>query len=157
MKDIKDPASLENLHDIVMPEAVSLWWPLAPGWWFLFAVCAIVGLYLSLRWWQRWQANAYRRAALAELEATDAQHLSALLKRTALSVFPRAEVASLSGKDWIAFLNTTTPVPYFKGEVGGVLVRSSYESESIPVDQLADLRISAKQWIAEHRRTAISS
>ena len=55
----------------------------------------------------RHQRNAYRRAALQELATADAGAISAILKRTALAAFPREQVASLSGAEWLAFLDRT--------------------------------------------------
>ena len=75
-----DPASLDRLRDIVELDPVS-WWPLAPGWWFLLSLSAIGGAMLAIQAWRSWRANAYRRAALAELEgATGLADVADLLK-----------------------------------------------------------------------------
>mgnify|MGYP001824665194 FL=1 len=65
---MQDPASLDRLRDIAEPSPVS-WWPLAPGWWCLLAVLAITVILLVLRFYRQWKADAYRRAALRELES----------------------------------------------------------------------------------------
>ena len=76
-------------------------------------------LVLVLRSLLHWQHNRYRREALAELArhesalvdpARRADALSAmaeLLKRAALTAFPRGQVATLTGPAWFAFLDRT--------------------------------------------------
>ena len=100
-----DPASLDRLHDIVTPPPVS-WWPPAPGWYVGSALLFLSVLLLLIRFGCRYHANAYRRAALRELQeleqASRWPELAALLKRVALSAFPRSKVASLTGESWIA-------------------------------------------------------
>ena len=103
---MKDPASLENLHDIVEPVSVSFWWPLAPGWWVLLSLVFVGLLIGGIRSIRTYQKNAYRRLALRELDSLPTPHgLPILLKRVALAVYPREQVAGLSGDRWIAFLN----------------------------------------------------
>ena len=62
-----DPASLEHLHDIIVPPPVSMW-PPAPGWYVIGAVLLVLLAILVVRVVSRWHANAYRRIALRELE-----------------------------------------------------------------------------------------
>lgn len=103
---MSDPADLSNLRDIVVPPAVSFW-PPAPGWWIVGGACVIaagVAIAAAVRHRRR---NAYRRAALRELEHADAPDISAILKRAALVAFPREQVAALSGPAWLAFLDRT--------------------------------------------------
>ncbi len=101
------------LRPMQLPEAVG-WWPMAPGWWLLivFSVASVIFL---VWWWRRHQADP-RRFALAELDSIQQRfqqdgnkaalmnHCNQLLKRTALTLFPRQDVAALSGDDWLAFL-----------------------------------------------------
>ena len=99
-----DPASLDNLRDIAEPPAVP-WYPFAPGWWVLLGIAVVAGLYFGIRAWLNWKRNAYRRAALAELEGGgDVAKASEILKRTALVAFPRTKVAALTGSAWCAWL-----------------------------------------------------
>lgn len=110
----QDP--LANLQPLREPELIA-WWPLAPGWWLLLVLClaALAGICWLL--WRRYQANAYRRRALQQLEALrlgyledsdNARYLAAsnaLLKSVALRAYPAGEVAARSGSDWADFLN----------------------------------------------------
>ena len=72
VRGVSDPASLSNLRDIVEPAAVSLW-PPAPGLVLLGSLLLVWIVYALLLWRRRWQANAYRRQALGELSAIEAQ------------------------------------------------------------------------------------
>jgi len=62
-----DPASLQNLNDIVLPATVS-WWPLAVGWYFLIGIVLIFFVWFGYRSLRRWFENRYRRVALGELQ-----------------------------------------------------------------------------------------
>ena len=147
------PTSLDLLEDIVVPDSVS-WWPLAPVWWVLIAI--VVGA--SACWvffaYRRWKSNAYRRAALRELEALGdgAAGIPALMKRAALAVWPRSEIAGLSGERWIAFLRDTSP-DSFDDQSAEALLEVGYRRDgNLDAGQRSSLVRSAKRWIATHRR-----
>lgn len=140
--------SLDRLHDIVLRPAVA-WWPLAPGWYVLLAVILLVAALLGWRIWKRWQANAYRRAALRELQALhDAPAIAELLRRTALAVVPRHVVAAKTGAswaDWIARQSSEAMSP----EVRELLTAGIYGRPATDRDVDA-LRDFARGWIARH-------
>jgi hypothetical protein len=110
-----DPTQIP-LRDLHLPEAIG-WWPLAPGWWFLIVILLAGIVYLSYRSIRKWRRNAMRRVALMELsriqreykkgvdEVTLAIELSELLRRTMLAYAPRIEVAGLTGKRWLQWLD----------------------------------------------------
>ena len=60
--------SLDRLVDITVPEPIS-WWPLAPGWWVVTAIVLLAIVAALVVMVRRWRRNAYRRAALAELDS----------------------------------------------------------------------------------------
>lgn len=110
-----DPLEIP-LRDLHLPEMIG-WWPLAPAWWFLI-VLAIAGLvFLLYRLFEKWRRNASRRVALKELariqheykdgvdEISLAIELSDLLRRTMLAYAPRNEVAGLTGRSWLQWLD----------------------------------------------------
>ena len=160
-----DPASLQNLNDIVMPAATG-WWPLASGWYFLIGLLLVALIWFGYRSRRTWLANRYRRPALQELQLlaedingtenrmTSLRQLPALLKRTALSAYPRNDVASLSGKDWHRFLNSTLKNPSFTEEILITLDNISYTRvEPGDVDDQATSALinASKQWIKHHQ------
>ena len=145
------PTSLSLLEDIVAPEPVS-WWPLALGWWFVIAALVLaIGAagWLALR---RWQSNAYRRAALGELDALgdDAAGVPSLLKRVALARWPRAEVAALAGQPWISFLNESAPGS-FDSQSADDLIAIDYMAIDLAADRNRQLIQGARHWISNHR------
>ncbi len=110
-----DPTQIP-LRDLHLPEVIG-WWPLAPGWWFLILLVLAGIVYLAYRSIRRWRRNAMRRIALRELsriqkefrkgvdEITLAIELSELLRRTMLAYAPRNEVAGLTGRRWLQWLD----------------------------------------------------
>jgi hypothetical protein len=144
-----NPASLDNLHDLVLPAPVP-WWPPAPGWYVLFALISLVVAWSAWRTWKRWQANRYRRAALCELAAAeDATAIAELLRRTALAIVPRTVVASMSGTVWTDWLAAqcaeTMPDTVRTRLAAGLYDRpeTAYELDA--------LRDYAARWISRHR------
>ena len=145
---LTDPASLDRLRDIFEPEPVS-WWPLAPGWWVLLIASAFVVIGLVFRAWRRWTANAYRRAALRELQsATSAAEVKQILKRTALVAFPRTEVAGLSGSRWCEWLGRTGG-----SDVSPAVTLAFTEDvfRETPSSELAETFNLAAHWIEHHQ------
>jgi hypothetical protein len=140
-----DPnASLANLRDIAVPEPPPLW-PPAPGVWVLLIVIAVVVTALIVFWRRRWVDNAYRRAGLALLaDARTHRDVNIVLKRVALAVFPRPEVAPLYGTDWAAFLDHSCP---------GVRFSSLADVED-DAEATRRVRSLARTWIRRHRRPA---
>lgn len=106
-----DPASLEHLHDIALPPPVP-WWSPAPGWHVLGALALLLLAWLAWNGYGNWRRNTYRRAALRRLAAIPADDISALaelVRRSALSVFPRGKIVPPMGAEWAKFLNAALP------------------------------------------------
>jgi len=109
---------LDQLKDIHLPEPVTFF-PNAPGWWLLVIVSlALVG-YFIYRHYRYKHLIALIKPATQEVEnlkkstpsASSLAQLSALLKRISLVYFPKAQVASLKGKQWLKFLNQDSQDP----------------------------------------------
>ncbi len=140
--------SLDRLHDIALPAPVP-WWPPAPGWYALFVLLTVVAAWMAWRAWQGWRANAYRRAALRELDALgDAAAIAELLRRTALVIAPRSVVAANTGIGWTNWLdaNAREPMPVAVQQllIAGVYGRPTSHRE------LSALRAYAARWITHH-------
>ena len=144
------PDMLAQLVPPPEPAAISLWpaTPLAQG----LALLLLAGLlYLAWRWLRRYRANAYRRAAEAELGriADDPAQIAEILRRTALAAYPRQQVAGLTGARWLEFLNRHYPGNGFQGEVGQLLLLAPYR-KSAPATATA-LAHEARAWIRKHK------
>lgn len=160
-----DPASLQNLNDIVLPGGVG-WWPLATGWYYLIGILLVVSawfIYSAIRSWNR---NHYRRAALQQLqllakdientEQRDAglRQLPVLLKRTALSVYPRSQLASLTGKSWLDFLNSKVSSASFTDSTAGLLDTLSYsvgDLNTVDTKTADELLAACRHWLKHHQ------
>lgn len=140
------------LRDIHLPEPVG-WWPPAPGWWLLLVGVPVL-LALLVWLWRLLRRKTPKKLALRELEAiaaSDAEarekirQLAILLRRTALSVYPREAVASLVGTEWLAFLDAPMPGKGFSEGVGRLLVDAPYRRDV--QDDLAPLFALCREWI----------
>ncbi len=150
-----DPADLANLRDIVAPPPIS-YWPLAPGWWVVglaLVALATIGL---LRLLARYNANAYRRAALLELARLDglapvqqAQAISTILKRAALAAYPRADVAALTGAGWALFLDRTGRTEAFTRGAARGLRDAALGGRT--AGDFGTIRREAVHWVRTHR------
>lgn len=137
---MNDPQQLP-LKDIHLPDPVS-WWPLAPGWWLLLLILLLA---VAAVWW-RLRAGAPRRRikrlrtiAAIELERLQAgyerskdpgrtmQELSILLRRVAMTLAPRNQVAGLSGDNWISWLAATDVQNEFDSESLRLLANGPYQ------------------------------
>ena len=139
------------LRDLHLPDAIG-WWPLAPGWWVVLAIVSAALGYLAWRLYKRWLFNAPRRYALRELARLEAEYLehgnpvtlgkqlSELLRRGMLAYAPREEVAGLTGKEWLAWLDEGMPLPYFHTEGGKSLLNLPYRD---PRGDFSDIDIDA--------------
>jgi len=146
------------LRDIHLPIAIS-WWPPAPGWWLLLVLVLVI---ILLVWWlqRRKRALRIRVAALAEWEALMdvfqreqnvsqlVSGLSVLLRRIALSYYPREEVAGLSGEAWLRYLDNShswlQPNGFSEG-AGRLLLAGPYQRQ-IDGDVLA-LHALCGEWL----------
>jgi len=103
---------LDSLRDIHLPDQIDTF-QLAPGWWFL-----LVLLFCGLCFWihiiiKKRKALALLKPLQQEIEslaalepsAESVAKLSELMKRVTLIYYPRKKVSSLSGNQWIAFVN----------------------------------------------------
>jgi hypothetical protein len=80
--------------------------------------------------------------------------LAELLKRTALSAFPREEVAALTGAKWLAFLNRTGAAMEFPTNVGALLESAAYDPPSVlrlSEEQVTEASGLVRRWLKHHR------
>lgn len=164
-----DPTSLDRLHDILAPPPAP-WWPPAVGWLWLAALMLVLCVVAAWRLLIQWQRNRYRREALAELRAIASvlaaperraaglAALAELLKRAALSAYPRGEVASLTGADWLAFLARTAPSGSLDAKTGAALEHAAYgiaATTEIDAEQAHAAMLFSRRWLKAHRGGAL--
>lgn len=139
---------LDRLIEIQEPAPVS-WLPQTWGWAVLAAIAiALIG-WFSWQRLRRFRANAYRRAALAELEAAGDNPvlIASIVRRTALAAYPRATVAALTGQDWLEFLDARANGVRFDEEPGCDLVAAAYNGRG----NAPGLNAVAREWVRRHR------
>jgi hypothetical protein len=154
--DLSLPELLDLMHPIVEPDAVPLL-PQTPGWWIVFGWLAGLILLLAWHWRRRWLRNRYRREAEAELDAIAltvdteprlaAEAIAELLKRTALSAFPRERVAALTGPEWAEFLVQTAGNDPAVADGAERLSEAAYRANADGHPLIA----AARCWIRVHR------
>ena len=167
-----DPASLQNLHTIVLPPEVGLL-PPAPGWYLLALVSVLLCSFTFYRTFQKNKRNLYRRKALEQLKILQSslhvaphadpqkeqllRQLPVLVKNTALTVYPRTEVAGLHGNLWLEFLDSSldTDANNFEKGAGKILPQLSFGTpeqllaiQTVEINQLIAL---IEHWIKNHQ------
>ena len=149
---------LQNFVEVIPPEAIS-WLPRTVGWAWLGAALLLVALRYAWRWLHNWYRNRYRleaRARLRQLALAGGNsdwlpELNKLLKLTALAAFPREQVASLSGTDWVDFLTRHCPVSPFSEEQGRLLADGAYRCVTVEDITRQQLLAASLQWIRDHQ------
>jgi hypothetical protein len=150
------PQLLDLMHGLVTPEPVS-WLPQTPGWWIVLGWLVAMLLLAGRQVIRRRRRNRYRRDALAELEAIEAdasiepavaaQRIAAVLKRTALVAYPRQDVAGLYGADWARFLTESADNDPQIAKAADDLAAAAYRPDANP----QVLSSPARRWIRRHR------
>ena len=146
------PQLLDLLHDIVVPEVVS-WLPQTRGWWVLIAWVLAVAVLAIVKWVRYRRRNAYRREALDLIDQIDldadgaAAAVAGIVKRTALVVYPRNDVAALYGEDWARFLVQSARNDGHVSKGAGLIADAAYR----PGVAAGDVAEPAKRWIRVHR------
>lgn len=156
-----------EIRDIHVPE-VSLWWPMAPGWWML----ALLPLLVMFGFWlysRRHQYRSVQKAASRELDRVYESYrrhhdskrfvrdLSVLLRRISISRYGR-HAANLTGESWLVFLDRGLLAGVnrsgfkFSGTVGQCLLSVPYRKDirvEVEVDKLHRLSL---EWVSSLSR-----
>ena len=147
-----------DLRDIHAAAAPAFWQP-APGWWVL-AVLLIAGLVFSTLWLlRRYRSYRQKQYIMDELDSLSiccidnteefTARLSILLRRIALRRYSRERVASLTGSDWLRFLDETGGNGDFEHGIGQILEVGPYQPQTreLPRDGLLAL---AQRWAKQN-------
>jgi Domain of unknown function (DUF4381) len=141
---------LDKLHDFYQPAPPS-WMPQTIGWYVVFGLIGLFLLWMLIHYLRRWFANRYRRESLRELALLPPEQFSSLLKRTALTAWPREKVAALNGEAWINFLNTTVSGGLFDRSPGNRVEEAALRPITFSGDEEQELRKLTSDWIRRHR------
>lgn len=153
----KNELSLE-LDPLVEPDPVTFTFD-SPGWYVVGGILFILICWALVRGIKRYRKNKYRREALRSLSElmvevpNNAEHLlfeiRVLLKRVAIYKFGRTKVASLSGLEWLQFLeNTGRKTPFTDCEI---LIHQDKDWIKDNIDELLPVAVAlTKKWLKTH-------
>ncbi len=145
-----------GLVEAPLPEAVS-YLPQTGGWLAVAVLLVSLLIWWALRRRAAWRRDAWRREALAELAAMegDTRRLAGLphlLRRCALALAPRVDIASLRGEAWIAWLNGRAGRTHFTREDAARLDALAYESRPVEDDDARIAKLCAAWLRGRHAR-----
>jgi len=155
---MQSPQQQLPLKDIHLPDSVS-WWPLATGYWLilLLIIISILSIVLIRKYLknQRIKKLALKEYQQIKNEYQQSQNqkqlvtsLSALLRRAAISSYPRKDCASLTGKDWLKWLDTGLPESGNSFSTGpGYLLTDFAYSKSDHSDDINNLLTLSLAWL----------
>ncbi len=144
------------LKDLHLPANIS-WWPPAIGWWLLAVL--VIGIVIGLVWlFKRLTRRTALKSAkkhLTQLKQDPKQNnlqkltaLSVLMRRVAISVYPRKEVASLTGQAWLMFLDRNLKSAQFSTGAGKVLADAHFRNTPPTDSDLAQLYQLCEEWLS---------
>ena len=141
------------LRDIHLPDPIG-WWPPAIGWWLLglFIIILIVFLvWLFKRLTRKTAVKSAKKLLLTIKQDKNIdndqklQQISMLLRRTAISIYPRQQVAGLTGMAWLKFLDNDREGQPFSQGAGRVLHDGPYKKhQDFDIDALFTV---SEQWL----------
>ncbi len=142
------------LKDIHLPESIG-WFPPAIGWWLVVLLIPLIIWFLYWAYKRLTRKTAIKAASqlLASIKNSpmdNAQKLveiSALLRRVAVSVTPRAETASLTGTAWLAFLDNTLKDAQFMTGTGRCLANAPYRKYAPSEQEISQLISLCENWL----------
>ncbi|WP_325893524.1 DUF4381 domain-containing protein [Grimontia sp. NTOU-MAR1] len=147
MANSVSPSTLP-LADIHLQQTPGIW-PLAWGWWLLIAA-ALVFLVAFFLWQQkRQQRRAAQQEALKALRGIHSlSEINILLKRAALTYYPRDDVAALTSERWMAFLDQQLPVRH-QGFVATHTLwqKGLFSPQPISDEEFAKCQQLAERWL----------
>lgn len=148
------------LRDIHLPEVIG-WWPPAPGWWLTMI---LIPLLLGLGFWCFRRLTRKTAVKLAKKQLTlllmdkhqdnadKLKHVSMLIRRTAISVAPRNDCASLTGKAWLEFLDSSLSGKPFSEGTGRLLADAPYRAYRPSDGEIADLVRLCEEWLKKQAK-----
>jgi len=143
------------LKDIHIPEAIG-WWPPAIGWWILAVLIPLLMVFFIWIYKRLTRNSAIKTAkkCLAAIKQDTSQdanqklvELSALVRRVAISVAPRALAAGLTGRDWLAYLDQSVKDAPFTEGVGQLLAEAPYRKSAITDAEISSLISLCEDWL----------
>ena len=151
-----------KLQDIHLPDSPGFW-PLAPGWWVLLMVLLLIGIWLLLKFLQRARQRKKQQQILDEytrLETKLLEHpdneaiarINTFLRQLAISQYPRTDIASLTGRKWLRFLDLSGDTQDFSKGAGRILIDAPYQSAKLQNFNCDEFTSLIRQWIKKMQK-----
>ena len=148
------------LKDLHLPDAIG-WFPPAFGWWLLVVLIPLLLMFLYWCYQRLTRKTSLKTAKrlLNTIKNSTANNseklveLSALLRRVAISVAPRAQTASLTGQAWLAFLDgSLNDAPFTKG-AGRCLADAPYRKSPPSEQEIFQLISLCEDWLKAQKKS----
>jgi len=150
-------ASLNNLHDITVPERVGFF-PMAPGWYVVLLLLLTLLFHFGYSYYKAYKKEQYRRDAKKELETLNDKNrenaiaLLALAKKVGITAYGRAVVVPLQGDNWWDFIASHSKAKV-DPKLRVLIVTLLYEEDVIFDAATFDaIVLVLLQWIKTHKR-----
>ena len=149
-------ASLNNLNDIIVPDAVGFF-PLAPGWIIMILLALALLFHFAIKAYSHYKKTLYKREAFKELESytqESSEEILALLtlaKRVGIAAYGRRQIAKLSGESWWDFMEQNSKVKVGKDlrrELTEILYDTTKQYDS---SQYTVVKEIVELWIRTHK------
>ena len=132
--------NLPQLQDIHLPVSPSFW-PLAIGWWFLLSVAIFLLAWFFLTLYRKAKLKKRQKQMLAKFTQLEVKlkqqpsnaaiaEINTLLRQLAINTYPREKIASLTGGDWLHFLDQSGKTTNFSKGAGRILIEAPYQQET---------------------------
>lgn len=154
----QDEIILKDIH----LEGSPSFWPPAIGWWMLFIIflIALAALVLSVASKLRHRAKLKKQRAkllsklktyedrLTQNPSNDAiGEINILLRQLAINYYPRQATSSLTGLDWLSFLDKSGNTTGFTKGAGRILIDAPYQTGKPDNLNLDEFKLLVRDWV----------
>ncbi len=131
---------LPQLQDIHFAPSPS-WWPLAIGWWVLIAFSLLLLTWLFIKLRQQVKLKKQRQMIFSQLALLEKNSkkgscnevvakVNILLRQLAIHYYSSNKIASLTGHNWLRFLDQSGNTSGFSKGAGRILIEAPYQPET---------------------------
>lgn len=131
-----------------------------PGWYIVVLLLLLLAVVLIIKWRDHRIKNAYRRNAIKAIKNMEQQMVQnpgsnfiskdmAIVRMAAMQAFGRRQVASLSGSEWLRFLESKGKNTQFTA-YGDIIQDAVYQDKPADMENTAAIIELSKKWIKTH-------
>lgn len=145
-----------ELRDIHLPDTTFGWWPPAIGWWILAMTIPLLCVFifwLCKRITRKTAVKTAKKLLLQIKHDTNLEdkyklvELSELIRRVAISISPRKETASLIGRAWLEYLDSSVKGSPFTLGVGRYMADAHYQKSAVTGLDMSHLINLCEDWL----------